>query len=253
MKIVIVIPTYNEKDNLPILLEKIAALQLPDWQAIVVDDNSPDGTGQLAEALKSRYPLGVIHRPRKQGLGSAYRQALTEALDRQPDYVVQMDADLSHDPADIPMLLALARDYDLVIGSRYIPGGATKNWSGFRRRISRSANFLVRLILSSKIHDLTSGFKVFRDEVLDKLNLDQTSSRGYNFQIEVSVMVERLGYRIKEMPIIFTERRSGHSKFSLRIVLECAWRVFLLAFRHVPKKQNSNRPADSASGRSTSL
>lgn len=236
MKLIIVIPTYNEKDNLPVLLGKIAALNLPGWQAMVVDDNSPDGTGKLAESLKSQYPLSVIHRPRKEGLGSAYRQALAEAVTRPVDYIIQMDADLSHDPADILRFLEAIKEKDLVIGSRYVSGGGTKNWSRSRRLISQTANFIVRRILKSKIHDLTSGFKIFRKEILANLDLSRASSRGYNFQIEVSIMVERLGYQVSELPIIFIERRSGQSKFSGRIVLECAWQVVLLALSHVQKK-----------------
>lgn len=229
-KIIIVIPTYNESKNLPKLVRQLANLNLDNWQVLIVDDNSPDGTGLIADKLSKEYPLSVIHRSKKKGLGDAYRFGFQKALAEKPDIIIQMDADLSHQPKVILKMINKLKNNDLVIGSRYIYGGRTKNWSKFRKFISRFANLVSRLLLRSKIHDLTSGYKGFSYSALKELPFEQTSSVGYNFQVEMNIISERKGYRICEVPIIFIERKIGQSKFDLKIILESAWRVFKLAF-----------------------
>ncbi len=247
-KIWVVTPTYNEKDNLPVLAEKIFALKIPDLHLMVVDDNSPDGTGRIADELRQKYPMDsmgsprvtVIHREQKSGLGKAYVEgfrALCYGI--VPDYVIQMDADLSHDPAMIPMMLEKINPStgsgqepcDLVLGSRYIPGGKIENWGLFRRLISRFGNFYARAVLGLPYRDLTGGFKCFRREVLEKIDLLSLSSVGYNFQIETTYAAYKKGFKICEIPITFTERKVGASKFNLGITIEAFWRVLVLRFR----------------------
>lgn len=242
MKTTAVIPTYNEKDNLGVLVEKIFSLKIPELSLLIVDDNSPDGTGRLAEELAEKYPstssgqvpLKVMHREKKSGLGRAYVDGFKEILRQAQDktnFVIQLDADLSHDPAVIPKMLAKIQDCDLVLGSRYIPGGKTENWDFFRKLISRFGNIYARNILGLPYHDLTGGFKCFRREVLENISLDSLSSTGYNFQIEMTYKAYKKGYRICEIPITFTERKSGVSKFNLGIILESFWKVLLLRFK----------------------
>lgn len=232
-RLTIVIPTYNEKENLPLLLGGLAKLNLPDWSVLVVDDNSPDGTGQIAENLASKYPVQILHQKQKNGIGVAYAEGFKKILsgDAKPEFVLQMDADLSHHPEVIPLMLSQMKDYDLVLGSRYVPGGNIANWNFIRRLISRFGNFYARLILGLPYHDLTGGFKCFRREVLEKIGLDGLNSIGYCFQIETTFRAHRLGFKIAEVPIVFTERKTGTSKFSLLITLEAFWKVFLLRFR----------------------
>jgi len=238
VKVVIVIPTYNEREALPALVARIRALGLPNYRMLVVDDNSPDGTGALADELAREYPLSVIHRPRKEGLGKAYVQAFTELLrlpsEKQPQYVIQMDADLSHDPADIPRLLETAVSCDVALGSRYVRGGRIEQWDFFRRCISRFGNLYARTLLRLPYRDLTGGYKCFRLEVLRKLTLETISSTGYNFQIEMTYFAHRKGFRVCEIPIVFTERKTGASKFNLAIVLESFWKVFVLRLASAP-------------------
>ncbi|MEK9186607.1 MAG: polyprenol monophosphomannose synthase [Patescibacteria group bacterium] len=240
MPVFIVIPTYNEKENLPVLLEKIFDLKIPDLKALVVDDNSPDGTGRLADELKLKYPnLAVLHRQQKEGLGRAYVTAFKTVLtsyrpdkdSRHSDYIVQMDADLSHDPAVIPTMLDKIKTCHLVIGSRYIKGGRTVNWDFFRKLISRFGNFYARIVLGLPYKDLTGGFKCWRREVLEKIDLESLSSTGYNFQIETTYKAHQLKFNICETPITFTERKTGKSKFNFRIMLEAFWKVLMLRIR----------------------
>ena len=227
----VVIPTYNEKDNLPILVQKIFDLKISDLRLIIVDDNSPDGTGKIAEDLAMKYPIRVIHREKKEGLGKAYVAAFKEILSKdEAMFVIQMDADLSHDPAVIPAMLEKIQNCDLVIGSRYIPGGQTVNWDFFRKLISRFGNSYARVVLGLPYRDLTGGFKCWRSEVLGKIDLDSLSSTGYNFQIETTYKAHPLGYKINEIPITFVERKVGKSKFNLGIILESFWKVLLLRF-----------------------
>ncbi|MBI4120313.1 MAG: polyprenol monophosphomannose synthase [Parcubacteria group bacterium] len=228
---IIVTPTYNEKDNLPELVDRIFSLGLNDIKLVVVDDNSPDGTAQVAEELAQKYPLDLIRRQQKSGLGTAYTAAFKKTIPEQPDYIIQMDADLSHDPNIIPQMLQEIQKCDLVLGSRYVKGGKIENWNFTRRLVSRWGNFYARLILGLPYRDLTSGFKCFRREVLEKINLDKLSSVGYNFQIETTYRAHRLGCRICEIPITFTERKTGVSKFNLGIILESFVKVLLLRLR----------------------
>jgi dolichol-phosphate mannosyltransferase len=193
---------------------------------LVVDDSSPDGTGEIADRLARADPdLSVLHRPRKQGLGPAYIAGFREALAGGAALVAQMDADFSHDPADLPSLLAASRDADLVLGSRYVEGGGVEEWGALRRLISRGGCAYARAVLGVDVRDLTGGFKVFRREVLEAIDLATISAFGYAFQVETTYRAIRAGFRVVELPIIFRDRRVGESKMTRRIVLEAAWRV----------------------------
>ena len=232
-KIFVVVPTYNERGNLKPLVEEIFGLKINGLSVLVVDDNSPDDTGQLADELSQKYPLQVLHRAEKQGLGKAYVEAFKDILsvENPPDYIIQMDADFSHDPKIIPKMLEEIKDHDLVLGSRYVPGGKIENWDLARRLISRFGNFYARLILGLPYRDLTGGFKCFRHEVLENINLDSLSSVGYCFQIETTLRAHRRGYKIRETPITFVERKTGVSKFNPSIISEAFWQVFLMRWR----------------------
>lgn len=229
----VVIPTYNEKDNIEKLVQDIFALGISGLQVLVVDDNSPDGTGAIAESLRAKYSgLDVIHRAQKQGLGPAYIEGFEHALRKGADYIIQMDADFSHDPKYIPKFLEKIRECDVVVGSRYIIGGGVRNWNMVRRVISRIGNFYARIALGVSVRDLTGGFRCYRFEVLKSIDLKNISSIGYCFQIETIYKAFQKGFSIHETPILFTERRSGRSKFSVKIMLESFWRVFALRFFH---------------------
>jgi len=229
--IFIVTPTYNEAANIETLVKKIFGLNINGLKLVVVDDNSPDQTGQIAERLAKDYPIQVIHRAQKSGLGTAYIEAFRKILESEnADYVIQMDADLSHDPAVIPQMLNAIESCDIVLGSRYIKGGGTQNWDWFRKLISRFGNVYARAVLGLPYRDLTGGFKCFRREVLQNLDLTSLSSVGYNFQIETTYRAHKKGYKICEIPIIFTERKTGKSKFNLGIMLESFVKVLLLRF-----------------------
>jgi dolichol-phosphate mannosyltransferase len=227
----VVLPTYNEADN----LERLVAALLDELPAgarvLVVDDASPDGTGGIADALAEVHPeVSVLHRERKEGLGPAYIAGFERALAGGAELIVQMDADFSHDPADVPRLIAATRDADLALGSRYVPGGGVADWGLGRRMISRSGSIYARLWLGLGIQDLTGGFKCFRREVLERLQLDRLDALGYAFQIETTYRAVRAGYRVVEVPIVFRDRRVGQSKMSRRILAEAAWRVPLMRF-----------------------
>lgn len=231
-KIYLIIPTYNEKNNITKLLDEIFKLEIEGLNVLVVDDNSPDGTGEVVEKLKpGNLRLDILHRQKKAGLGTAYVAGFKEALAKGADYIFEMDADLSHDPKYIPDFLAAIKDYDLVLGSRYIKNGGVSNWNFFRRLISRFGNIYARTILGLPIHDLTGGFKCYRRVVLEKIGLDDLSSVGYNFQIETTYKAYQAGFKIKETPIIFTERAEGKSKFDLKIMVESFWKVLVLKFK----------------------
>jgi dolichol-phosphate mannosyltransferase len=225
----VVLPTYNERENLePVVAGVRAALApvAPDHRILVVDDSSPDGTGKLADSLAARDPaVGVLHRPRKEGLGQAYIAGFRVALAEGAALVFEMDADLSHDPGHLPAMLEAARDADLVLGSRYVPGGAVRNWGGGRRFVSRGGCWYARIVLGLDVRDLTGGFKLFRREVLEALDLDRVRSQGYAFQVELTYRTIQRGFRVREVPIVFTDRRVGQSKMSRRIVLEAMWMV----------------------------
>lgn len=225
----VVIPTYNERDSLRHLVK--AVLSLPGgWRVLIVDDNSPDGTGQLADELASAEPrVSTLHRPEKQGLGPAYLAGFREVLTRADvDFIAQMDADLSHDPRDLPRLLAAAADADLAIGSRYVPGGRTEGWGLRRRWLSRLGNAYVRAVLGMPVHDLTAGFRCWRRRTLEAIDLDAVKTRGYGFQIEMACRTIAAGGHVTEVPICFTERRAGQSKMTGSIVTEALllpWRL----------------------------
>ena len=225
----IVVPTYTERENLPALVGAARA-QLdeaaPDHTILIVDDSSPDGTGELADSLASADPhVRVLHRPEKQGLGPAYVAAFRHALEAGAELVVEMDADFSHDPVYLPALIEAARDADLVLGSRYVDGGGVRNWGRVRRIVSRGGSWYARTMLGIPIRDLTGGFKVFRRRVLEAIDLDRIRSQGYAFQVELTYRALQLGFRVVEVPIMFTERRAGQSKMTRAIVLEAAWMV----------------------------
>lgn len=217
----VVVPTYNERETVLQLAD--AVLTLPGhWRLLIVDDNSPDGTGRLADDLAAREPrVIVLHREEKQGLGPAYLAAFKEALER-PDvhFIVQMDCDFSHDPADLPRLLEASAEADLVIGSRYIPGGRTEGWDLRRRLLSRWGNAYVRAVLGLPLRDVTAGFRCWRRSALEAIDREAVSARGYGFQIEMACRAVAAGCRVREVPICFTERRAGKSKMSGSIVAE---------------------------------
>ena len=235
-KIVIVIPTYNESENINSISETLINLGYENFQILYVDDNSPDGTGALVDALVEKYPniIHVIHRTGKLGLGTAYIQGFRWAIDQQADYVIQMDADFSHSPSYIPKFIELIKDYDIVVGSRYVEGGRLdENWGWGRWFLSWWANSVwVRLILSIKTKDSTAGFKCWRVDALKKIGLDKIRSNGYVFQVEMCYVAEKKGFKIKEIPIYFEDRRIGVSKMSMRIKIEAALRVFEIRRRH---------------------
>ncbi|MFH0805213.1 MAG: polyprenol monophosphomannose synthase [Patescibacteria group bacterium] len=239
MRPVIILPTYNERENLAPIVRELLALRVPDLRIIVVDDGSPDGTGQIADQLAREHPaVAVIHRPRKEGLGRAYVAGFRAALrDPQNGFIFEMDADFSHQPKYVPELLARAQSADVVLGSRNIPGGGVENWSRTRRLISETANAMVRRLLGIRVYDLTGGFKCWRRAVLERLDLDHVESSGYNFQIELTYKAHQLGFRIVETPIVFVERRAGRSKFSVGIMAESFWKVLLLRLRRTAVKK----------------
>ena len=201
----------------------------PDDLVLVIDDNSPDGTGELADRLAAELGgIEVLHRPHKEGLGPAYLAGFRRALELGAELVVEIDCDFSHDPADVPRLLDAASEADLVLGSRYVPGGSVEDWGAVRRAISSGGSLYARLLLGVPIRDLTGGFKCFRRAVLETIDLDAIHSRGYAFQIELTYRALRRGFRVREIPIRFVDREVGGSKMSRSIVLEAIWKVPLL-------------------------
>jgi len=244
----IVVPTYNEAANLEPLVRGVRE-SVPEAMILVVDDNSPDGTGRLAEALAAADPhVEVLHRPGKAGLGLAYVNGFAHALRGGAGFVVEMDADLSHDPADLPRLLEPALDgADLVLGSRYVSGGGIENWGLERRVLSRLGCSYARRVLGVRVRDLTGGFKCFRASALHAIEYDTATAQGYAFQVELTWRVLTLGLTVHEVPIRFRERRLGESKMSARIAREAAWRVPALRYgsgRWRPSVQPEAQPAD---------
>ena len=224
----VVLPTYNESENLARIVEAILAAS-ERVEILVVDDNSPDGTGRLADELAAREPrVHVLHRAGKEGLGRAYLAGFGWALAHPFRLILEMDADFSHDPAHLPDLLDAAASADLVLGSRYVEGGGTQNWGLIRRFISRGGSLYARTILGIGIRDLTGGFKCFRRETLERLDLQTVRSEGYSFQIELTYRALNLGLRVVEIPIVFADRRVGKSKMSKRIFAEAALMVLRL-------------------------
>jgi dolichol-phosphate mannosyltransferase len=217
------LPTYNERENLERMVRVLGDLGV---SVLVIDDNSPDGTGELADRLAQELPhVQVLHRERKEGLGPAYLAGFRYALADGAELILEMDCDFSHDPADVQRLLTATSDADLVLGSRYVPGGAVGNWGLLRRAISAGGSLYARLLLGVGVHDLTGGFKCYRRQVLETIDLDAISSKGYAFQIETTYRALRAGFRVVEVPIRFVDREEGGSKMSRRIVLEAIWKV----------------------------
>jgi dolichol-phosphate mannosyltransferase len=227
--VLVIVPTYNERDNLP---EIVAAVHehLPEADLLVVDDNSPDGTGALADEIAARDgKVHVLHRAGKQGLGTAYVAGFKWALGRDYQFLFEMDCDFSHDPKYLPVMLARARaGADLVLGSRYVDGGGTVNWGPMRKFISRGGSFYARTILGIGVRDVTGGFKCFRRATLEALDLDSVSAQGYGFQIEMTYRAIKHGFRVDEVPIVFVDRRVGQSKMSKKIFLEALTLVWKL-------------------------
>ena len=228
----LVVPTYNESANVEAIVEAARDALVPSRRVLIVDDDSPDGTGGIADRLAETHEdVAVMHRGTKQGLGPAYVAGFREALSGGAELVAQMDADFSHDPQDLPRLLAAAEDADLVLGSRYVDGGGVTDWGPARRAVSRWGSAYARTALGIDIHDLTGGFKVFRRAVLEAIDLDSLGSLGYAFQVETTFRAIRGGFRVVEVPIVFRERRVGASKMTGGIVLEAAWRVPAMRLR----------------------
>jgi dolichol-phosphate mannosyltransferase len=228
----IVMPTYNERENLPRMVARLLALPVK-VDLLVVDDNSPDGTGKLADELAAKHPeVHVLHRAEKNGLGRAYLAGFKWALERGYEFVFEMDGDFSHNPDDVPAFLEAAQQADLVLGSRYMNGIRIINWPLSRLMLSKGAAFYVRVITGMPITDPTGGYKCFRRAALQALNLDAVHSNGYSFQIELTHKLWRQGYRVAEVPIIFTERVEGHSKMSGHIVSEALFMVWRLFFQN---------------------
>jgi len=232
----VVIPTYNEAKNITLVLERVMALP-HDWSALVVDDGSPDDTADLVDEVAGRFPgrIHCIRRAGKLGLGSAYLTGFRSALEEGFDLIAEMDADLSHDPNDLPDLAApiVRGEADLVIGSRYIEGVRVMNWPLSRLILSYGAGIYTRLITRLPVQDVTAGFKCYHRRVLDAIDLGRVRSNGYSFQIEMKYRAWREGYRLREVPIIFTERTEGESKMSGAIVREAAWKVWSLRLAHL--------------------
>lgn len=231
MKIVQVIPTYNESKNLPILVPALFDLGLNGFNLLVVDDNSPDGTGRIADDLASNYPgkMTVLHRSGKAGLGKAYIQGFRQALDAGADVIGMMDADLSHPPERLPVMLNALDGADVVIGSRYVTGGSVdKDWPIWRKALSWFGNVYARTILNLPVHDATGGYRLWQRSALEAIPFEASRSNGYVFIVELAYMASLAGLRFKEIPIYFAERTEGESKMSFRIQLEAAFRVWQL-------------------------
>jgi dolichol-phosphate mannosyltransferase len=232
MRTLICLPTYNERENLEAMVRALGDLGLDGLEVLVIDDASPDGTGEIADQLAAELPwVHVLHRKRKEGLGPAYLAGFRRALELGADLVFEMDCDFSHDPADVPRLVAAAENADLVLGSRYVGGGGTRNWGLVRRFISRGGSLYAQVLLQLGVRDLTGGFKCYRRVVLETIDLDAISSLGYAFQIETTYRTLRAGFRVVELPITFSDREVGGSKMSKGIVLEAIWKVPLLRLR----------------------
>lgn len=229
MRACVCLPTYNEQENLERMLRALGDVLGPDDRVLVIDDNSPDGTGRIADDLKKELPfVEVLHREQKEGLGRAYIAGFAWALEHGAELVLEVDCDFSHNPADVPRLIEAATDADLVLGSRYVPGGGTRNWSRLRRLISTGGSFYARTILHIPIRDLTGGFKCYRRKVLETIEPGTISARGYAFQIETTYRTIRAGFRVVEIPIVFIDREVGGSKMGKSIVLEAFWKVPLI-------------------------
>jgi dolichol-phosphate mannosyltransferase len=231
----LVLPTYNEAENIEPIVEAVLprlAEASPEHTLLVVDDGSPDGTGAIADRLaRGNDSVDVLHRAGKEGLGRAYLAGFADVLGRGAELVLEMDADFSHSPADVPRLIAAAERADLVLGSRYVEGGGVEDWGLMRRMLSRGGSLYARLVLGVRVRDLTGGFKCFRRRVLEELDLDAVIADGYGFQIELTYRALKSGFRVEEVPIVFRDRRAGSSKMNVRIAAEAIWKVPALRLR----------------------
>jgi dolichol-phosphate mannosyltransferase len=246
VNVTIIVPTFNEANNLPALVGELFAQPIPDLHLLIVDDNSPDGTGQLAEELAARTPgrMDVMRRSGLRGLGRAYVDGFLWAIQHGAEALVQMDADFSHSPTDVPRLVENLAQCDVVVGSRYVSGGRIDDqWSVGRYALSWWANMYARTLLGLKTRDATAGFKCWRRSALEAIDLSRVRSNGYIFQVEMAYISERLGLRIRELPIYFEDRRIGKSKMTMPVKAEAAWRVFQVWWRH-----HNLRPLDHSGG-----
>jgi dolichol-phosphate mannosyltransferase len=229
----LVLPTYNEAANLAKFVTAVREVLPPSGQILIVDDNSPDGTGKIADGLAAEgSDVSVLHRPHKEGLGPAYIAGFRHVLAAGAGLVVEMDVDFSHNPSYLPSLLAAAEHADLAIGSRYVPGGGVEDWGAVRQAISRGGSAYARLVLGLPVRDLTAGFKCFRREVLEAIDLDAIESKGYAFQVEITYRTIQKGFDVVEVPIVFRDRQEGSSKIDRSVITEAIWRVPLLRFRN---------------------
>ena len=235
---VLCLPTYNERENLEPMIRALGdVLDTEQDRVLVIDDGSPDGTGRIADALAAELPwVSVVHRERKEGIGPAYIVGFRWALAEGAQLVLEMDCDFSHSPADVPRLIDASAEAELVLGSRYVPGGGTQNWGLVRRFVSRGGCLYAQILLGLRVRDLTGGFKCFQRKALEAIDLDALSAHGYAFQIETTYRVRRAGLRVREVPIIFVERRAGASKMTGSIVTEAIWKVPLLRLRALTGK-----------------
>ena len=236
-KVAVVVPTYNEAENLPLLTERLFSLDISALTLIVVDDGSPDGTGEVALQLAAKYDgrVELVQRHRKEGLGPAYIAGFSHALDAGADYIVQMDADLSHQPEYIPKFVDALEESDVVVGSRYVSGGGVdEHWGVMRRLISSGGNWGIRAVTGVKIKDATGGFKAFRQNVLQSIDFSQIRCAGFGFQAEINHACERMGFVVIEHPIIFIDRTMGKSKMSLGIMVEAMWKLLPLRWKPAP-------------------
>jgi dolichol-phosphate mannosyltransferase len=246
IKTAIVIPTYNEAENLPILVDSLRGLGIDGLHILIVDDNSPDGTGEIADGIKENNPsqISVIHRAGKLGLGTAYITGFKYCLEHGAERIVQMDADFSHNPEKVKLLLEGLNDYDMVLGSRYVQGGSLdEDWAYWRKALSAFGNLYTRLIIRTNVRDITGGFRAWRKQTLEGIPLDRVKSQGYAFQIEMAYITSLMGFSIYEIPIYFAERTRGDSKMSLRIQLEAALRVWsiLIEYRDLRRQKRKRK------------
>ncbi len=235
---VLCLPTYNERENIEAMIDALGGVLDTDRdRVLVIDDGSPDGTGEIADRLAAEHPwVSVLHRETKEGIGPAYVAGFRRALSEDAELVLEMDCDFSHNPADVPRLIAATNDADLVLGSRYAPGGGTAKWGLVRSIVSRGGCLYAQVLLGMRVRDLTGGFKCFRRATLEAIDLDALSAHGYAFQIETTYRVRKAGLRIEEVPITFVERRAGASKMTGSIVAEAMWKVPLLRLRALTGK-----------------
>ncbi|MEV7970390.1 polyprenol monophosphomannose synthase [Sphaerisporangium sp. NPDC088356] len=241
-RVLVIVPTYNERENLPMIAGRLRAA-VPDAHLLIADDNSPDGTGAVADELAAGDDhVHVLHRPRKQGLGAAYIAGFGWGLAQGYDVLVEMDADGQHKPEELPLLLdALSNGADLVIGSRWVPGGKVVNWPGRREFLSRGANTYARLMLGLPVRDTTAGFRAYRASTLEKMGLDEVESQGYCFQVDLTLRTVQNGLRVVEVPITFVDRTAGASKMNRAVVAEAMWRVTVWGLAGLPRRLRRGR------------